>query len=179
MGHGNGTKVDTKADYQQSLVAAKEKTPGEKLLEEQSAKTLGWAAKGDYRDPREGGIFVNYADPAMLHRNRELTMNAGAQGVSALGTPDPNYLASLKTNQAAHQEENDAAQYEGDVKEGVGQAAGIAGAAEGTDISRKMGVLGVSSDLYKANMNRPKWWQYLIQGASQAGAGALSNPALV
>lgn len=170
MGHGNNTKVDPKPD----IAAARVKTPGEQLLEDQSAKTLGWAAKGDYTNPHEGGLFVNYADPAMRNRNRELTMNAGNQGVSALGPVDPNYLATVKENIKAHQAEGDSAQYEQDVKEGVGDAAAVAGKSEGLDISRKLGVVGASTDLYKYQDSKPKWWQYLSQGVAGGVTAALA-----
>lgn len=168
LGHGNNTaKVDNTA----ALAAAKEKTAGEKILEEQSAKALTWAGKGDYRNPHDAGMFVNFGDPAMLNRNRELTMNAGNQGISALGSADPNYLATMKENMKAHQAESDAGQYESDIKEGVGNAAAAAGKAEGLDISRKMGVLGVTSDLYRNQ--KPAWWKFLLSGASQGAGMAL------
>ena len=171
MGKGNKTKVDTTADYKAAVTATKEKTPGEKLLEEQSAKTLGWAAKGDFRNPREGGLFVNYADPALLHEHRALMRNAGGQGIYGLGTADPNYLASVKEVQDAENERADAGQYEADIREGIGSAAGAAGSAEGADLARKATVLGVTSDMYRNESNKPKWWQMLLSSASQIGAG--------
>lgn len=171
IGHGNSTKVDTTKDYQQSLTAMKEKTPGEKLWEEQSAKTLAWAARGDYRNPHEGGIFVNYADPAMLHEHRALEQNAGAEGVYALGTPDPNYLATVKEQTANENERSDAAQYESDIRQGVGAAGAAAGSAEGLDISRKGAVLGTTADLFKQQQAKPKWWNYFLGAAAQVGTG--------
>lgn len=166
IGHSNNTNPT--ANYNTALTAAKEKTPGELALERESAKTLDWASKGDYRDPHSGGLFVNFADPAMLHRNRELEMNAGDQGIFALGEADPNYLASVKENMKAHQEEADAGQYESDVKEGVGAAAGVAGDTSKLDLSRKLGVLGTTATLQQQQANKPKWWNYAIQGASAA-----------
>lgn len=171
MGHGNSTaKVDNTA----ALTAAKEKTEGEKILERESAKGLEWASKGDYTNPHDAGMFVNYGDPAMLNRNRELTMNAGNQGVYALGSADPNYLATVKENMKAHQAESDAGQYESDIKEGVGNAAAVAGKSEGYDISRKMGVLGVTSDLYRAERAKPAWWTYLASGVANGATAALA-----
>lgn len=111
---------------------------------------------------------MNYADPAMLHRNRELQANAGGQGIYGLGVADPNYLATVKANQAAENEQSDAAQYESDIREGVANAAGIAGSTAGMDISRKMGVLGTTAGIYGRD-KKPAWWQYLIQGVSAAG----------
>lgn len=140
-------------------------------MEEQSAQALGWAAKGDYRDPHAGGLFLNMGDPAMLNRNRELTMNAGRQGISALGTPDPNYLATVNENTKAHQAEDDAARYENNIREGVAAASGAAGSAEGFDINRKSAALGTSSQLYAQQAARPKWWQFLTKGLADVGTG--------
>lgn len=143
-------------------------------LDNAALKTLKWADTGDYRDPHSGGIFLNYSDPAMLARNDELMMNEGAQGTSALGTPDPNALANVRTNALAHRAENAAGQYEKDVKEGVGTAAGVAADESKVDLSRRLGVLGTTADVMKADANRPKWYNYVLQGA----AGGLTAAAI-
>jgi hypothetical protein len=167
IGHGNSTVNPTK-DYTAALTAANTPSPTEDALSHEALHTLDWAAKGDYTDPHSGGIFVNYADPAMLHRNAELASNEAGQGIEGLGIADPNYLATVKANRAAHQDEINAGQYESDIKEGVSAATGVAGDVSKLDLSRKMGVLGTTKDVYQANANKPKWWQYLLQ----AGAGA-------
>lgn len=105
----------------------------------------------------------------MLHRNRELQANAGGQGIYGLGVADPNYLATVKANQAAENEQSDAAQYESDIREGVANAAGIAGSTAGMDTARKMGVLGTTAGIYQSGLNKPAWWRYLISGLSAAG----------
>lgn len=169
MGHGNSTRVDSTADYKAALAEEKKKTPGQQMLEDATAKSLNWYSKGDFRNPHEGGAFVNYADQAMLNRNRALMMNAGRQGISALGTPDPNYLASVQENVKAHQAEDAAGQYESDLKEGFANARAAAGQAEGYDISRDTAALGVTSDLYKAKQAQPKWWQYLVKAGADVG----------
>lgn len=171
MGHGNSTKVDTTGDYKAALAEEKKKTPGQQMLEDATAKSLGWYAKGDFRDPHAGGPFVNYADQGMLNRNRDLMMNAGRQGISALGTPDPNQLAAVQENVKAHQAEDAAAQYEKDLQEGFANASAAAGNAEGFDINRKSAALGVTSDLFKQHEARPRWWQALLSAGAQVGTG--------
>lgn len=177
IGHGNKTEAP-KTEYITAVNQAKEKTPQEEALGKASLKTLDWANAGDYRDPRGGGLFVNYADPAMLHRNRELQSNEHGQGIEGLGVADPNYLATVKENRLAQNEQMDAAQYEGDIKGGIEAAAGYAGDTSKLDLSRKLGVLGATEDIYKGSMNKPKWWQYLIGGASAAATGLAGNPGL-
>lgn len=168
---GKGNQPQPAQQYNAALTAAKEKSPQEEALGKAALKTLDWADAGDYRDPHGGGLFTNYADPAILHRNRELQANAGGQGIYALGNADPNYLATVKENQAAENEQSDAAQYESDIKEGVGQAAGYAGDTARMDTSRKMGILGTTAGLYNADMTRPKWWQTMLQSFGGIGAG--------
>lgn len=145
------------------------------MLEDASAKSLAWYAKGDYRDPAAGGIFTNYADQAMLNRNRGLMMNAGRQGISALGTPDPNYLASVQENVKAHQSEDAAGQYEKDLQEGLANAQQAAASAEGYDISRKSAALGTTSQLYAQQAAKPRWWQAILGGVSQVGSSFASG----
>jgi hypothetical protein len=173
MGKGNKPKAP-EVNYNTALVEAKKPSPQEEALAKASMKTLEWADRGDFRNPREGGLFVNYADPAILHRNRELQSNAGAQGIYALGTPDPNQLASVKQNQLAENEMMDAAQYESDIKEGVERAAGYAGDTARMDQARRMGVLGTTAGIYQNEKDKPKWWQYLISGASTAAQTGLA-----
>lgn len=168
MGKGNKPKAP-EVNYNAALIEAKKPSPQEEALTKASLKTLDWADKGDYRDPHAGGLFVNYADPAMLHRNRELQANAGGQGIYGLGVADPNYLATVKANQAAENEQTDAAQYESDIREGVANAAGVAGSTAGMDSARKMAVLGTTAGIYGQDRNRPRWWNYLISGLSAAG----------
>jgi hypothetical protein len=177
MGKGNKPKAP-EVNYNTALTEAKKPSPQEDALGKASLKTLEWADRGDYRDPRAGGLFVNYANPAILKRNRALQTNAGGQGIFAMGTPDVNYLASLKENQAAEDAETDAAQYESDIREGVARAAGVAGDVAGMDTSRKMNILGTTSSIYSQDKSKPKWWEYMLGGAMSAGSAALSNPAL-
>lgn len=171
MGKGNKPKAP-EVNYNTALVEAKKPSPQEEALGKASLKTLEWADRGDFRNPREGGLFVNYADPAILHRNRELQSNAGGQGIFALGTPDPNYLATVRENQLAENEVMDAAQYESDIREGIANAAGYAGDTARMDQSRKMNILGTTAGIYSQDKNKPKWWEYLVGGATSAFAGA-------
>lgn len=169
MGKGNKPKPETQ--YNTALVEAKKPSAAEEALTKSALKTLQWAEGGDFTNPREGGLFVNYADPAIARRNRELQTNAGGQGIFALGQADPNYLATVRANRMAEDEATDAAQYEGDIKEGISRAAGVAGDVAGMDIARKQNILGTTSGVYQSKQNQPKWWQYLISGA-QSGLSA-------
>lgn len=100
-------------------------------------------------------------------------MHEGAQGTSALGMTDPNALANVRTNALAHEDEHAAGQYEKDVKEGIGMAGAVAEDESKIDLSRKLGVLNTTSDVYKSQANKPRWWNYLLQGAA-AGATAMA-----
>lgn len=171
----NNNPQPVATNYNTALAESKEKSPQEEALGKAAVKTLNWADKGDFRNPREGGLFVNYADPAMIHRNRELQSNAGGQGIYGLGIADPNYLAAVKSNQAAENEMMDAAQYESDVKEGVGQAAGYAGDTGKMDLTRRMNILGTTAGLYGQQLSKPKWWETLLGAAGPIGAAAVTK----
>lgn len=110
----------------------------------------------------------------MLNRNLALQSNEAGQGIEGLGTPDPNYLATVKENRLAHEQEVNAGQYEKDIKEGVGAAAGVAGDMARLSEAERMGVLGSQTSAYDTYLGRPqpvKWWQTLLGGAAQVGAG--------
>jgi len=170
MGKGNKAKATT--DYNTALIQAQKPSAQEEALGKAALQTLNWASAGDFRDPRGGGIFVNYADPAIARRNREILTNAGGQGIFALGTPGPNYLASVRSNRLAEDEMSDAAQYEKDIQEGIMRAAGYAGDTARMDQARRQSVLGTTAGIYQNQMNQPKWWQYLFGGMQQAGQAA-------
>lgn len=169
---GKGNKPDTSAQYNTALTQANTKSPQEEALGKAALKTIDWADKGDFTDPSEGGIFVNYADPAIRRRHRELELNAGGQGVlSGMGgAPDPNQLAAMKQNLADENAEDAAGQYEEDIRGGIGSAMGIAGDVSKTDLSRRLGVLDVTGANYRQQANKPAWWERLIGGASQMGS---------
>lgn len=88
-----------------------------------------------------------------------------------MGTPDANYLASVKAVQDNENERADAGQYESDIRQGVSDASAAANSAEGYDQARKMGVLNVTSDMYEKDQARPKWWQQVLGAASQVASG--------
>ena len=161
--------------YESALNAANQKSPLQSQLEGMAGDTLNWAAKGDYRD-RPKNIFFDYYSPAMKKRQRELTANAGGQGIFALGTANPTQLASMKQNLADEQAETDAAQYEQDVRQGVSAAGATAGDLAQLDQARRLGVLGQTAGLYGAALSKPRqpsWWERLLGGAQQA-AGSVA-----
>lgn len=118
-------------------------------------------------------------EPSMRQRQRSQIMGAKGQGVAGLGAPDPNLIALQKNNIAAHQAEDDAGQYEQDVSQGVGRAAGLAGDLSQMDQSRKLGVLGATSNIYGnaqriAASQRP-WWQTLLGGVASGASMGLAG----
>lgn len=175
MGHQNTVKPAPPPDY----TAAKAPSATQTALQDSALKTINWANKGDYTNPREGGLFTNYADPAMLHRHSELIANEAGQGIEGIGVADPNYLATVKQNQAAHQDEANAAQYESDIKSGVGAATGVAGQMANLDEQTKNAILSAQTGLYNTTLNKtlgqPAWWkELLLGGASAAGPAAIA-----
>jgi hypothetical protein len=99
-----------------------------------------------------------------------MMMNAGAQGVGALGQgANPNLLALNKQNLSDEWARDTAGQYESDVSQAGIRASGMLGDVAGLENARELGALGATTSSYNANMTRPKWWQILL---SQAGQGA-------
>ena len=160
--------------YESALTQANQKSPLQTKLEGMAGDTLDWASKGDYTN-RPKNIFFDYYTPAMKKRQRELTMNAGGQGIFALGTANPTQLAMAKQNLADEQAERDAAQYEQDVRQGVSAAGATAGDLAQMDQVRRLGVLGQTAGLYGTALGKPRepsWWEKLLGGAQQGAQTA-------
>lgn len=158
-------------------MAAKTPAPVQTELQDQALKTLKWYGKGDFTNPHEGGIFTNLMDPAMLHRNSELASNEMGQGIEGLGTPDPNYLATVKENRAAHQDEVNAGQYENDLRQGIGAATGVAEDMSNLDEQTRNAILSSQTSSYNTQLSKPEkpaWWQYLLSAGAQA-AGPIAE----
>lgn len=171
MGHKNNP--DPPKPPAPDITAARTPSPVETELQGQALRALQWGAAGDYRDPHAGGLFVNYSTPAMLHRNDELVTNAGAQGIEALGTPDPNYLATVRENRAAHANERNAGQYESDIREGLAGATGVAENMAGLSEAERMAILNSQTSSYNTQLaqpRQPRWWQYALSAAGPAMA---------
>lgn len=180
VGKGNKPNPAPVTTYNTAVTEAKKQSPAEEALNRESLKTIDWASKGDFTNPAEGGIFVNYADPAFRRRHRELSMNAGDQGIFALGPADPNALAAMKENSDAASAENDAAQYQDDIRTGVGQARAQAGDMSQMDLNRRLGILNETGATYRADLTKPqqpKWWERLLGGAMNAGAAFAGSSA--
>ncbi len=149
--------------------------PVHTALEDQTLQALNWAKAGDFRDPSKGGIFVNFADPSMRNRQAGLMTNESGQGISALGTPDPNYLASLHENQQAHMAEDAGKQYESDIAQGVGAARGAAMDLTNLDQQQQDALLASNTGTYNTWQSgqfgmardaaaRPSWYSAFLSG---------------
>lgn len=164
------------AEQGKSLAAVRSPSVGEQALTGQATGLLDWINKGDYTT-RPKNLFFNYADPAERQRKRELMMNAGAQGVAALGQgANPNLLALNKQNLQDQFARDTAGQYESDVSQAGTRAAGMLGDVAGLENARELGTLGATTGMYGQSLGantqiamKPRWWEILL---NQAGQGA-------
>jgi hypothetical protein len=169
IGHGSDPKPAPPPDY----VAAKAPSAEQSALSKAALQTINWAGKGDFRDPREGGLFINYANPALNEDKNTLIANEAGQGIEGLGTADPNYLASLQENQKAHRMQDAAGQYESDIGKGVSAATGVAESTAGLSQAEQDAILKAQSSAYNTSLGKaptPQWWQFLASAAGPAVA---------
>ena len=163
------------AHQNQSLATIRQPTAGEAALTSEATGLMDWVKAGDYRK-RPKNLFFNYADPAERDRQRRTQMNAGGQGIYALGAPDPNLLASQKQNLDDEWARDTAGQYEQDVSQAGIRAAGELGDVAQLANARNLGALGATTSMYGQSLGantqmamRPRWWETLL---AQAGQGA-------
>ena len=155
-----------------SLNQANQPSQYETMLGGQATGVLDWAKKGDFSSAPTG-VFFNMVDPAVRQRQRELTMGAGAQGSAASGGANPTALALDKQNRADEFAEDSAANYQQNVSNAIGSAAGVAGDLAGIDQSRRMGILNSTAGMagkgvdYQFRQKTP-WWKSALAGAAQA-----------
>ena len=164
-------KVNPDKEQAASLAAVRQPSVGEAALTGEATGLLDWIKKGDYTS-RPKNLFFNYADPAERQRKRELMMNAGSQGISALGQgANANLLALNKQNLNDTWARDTAGQYESDVSQAGIRAAGMLGDVAGLENQREIGALGATSGMWNTNRNQPSWWDKLVMGV-QRGASA-------
>ena len=167
-------KPDPYKEQAASLAGIDKPGVGETALTGEATGLLDWIHKGDYTT-RPKNLFFNYADPAQRARQRETMMNAGSQGVYALGAPSPNLLALNKQNLNDQWAQDMAGQYESDVSQAGIRASGALGDVAGMENARKLGRLGATTSGYNTQLNKPSWWQQLLNNAAQgAGAAAMA-----
>lgn len=161
---------DPKKEQTASLAAVRTPSVGEQALTTEATGLMDWIKKGDYTQ-RPKNLFFNFADPAARNRKRELMMNAGPQGIAALGmgSANPNLLALNRQNLNDEWARDSAAQYEQDVSQAGFRAAGMLGDVAGLENQREGMALGSTTSSYNTQLNKPKWWEILL---SQAGQGA-------
>jgi len=175
LGHGNST-ASPPPPPTPTLPAA---SPVHTALEDQTLQALHFGASGDYRDPSKGGIFVNFADPSLRNRQASLMTNEAGQGISALGTPDPNELAAVNANTKAHMAEDAGRQYESDIAQGLNAARGTALNLTDLDAQQQDALLASQTGTYNTwqggqfglardAANKPKWYESMIGGALSA-----------
>lgn len=164
---------DPKKEQATSLAAVRQPSAGEAALTGEATGLMDWIKKGDYTT-RPKNLFFNAMDPAERQRKRELMMNAGPQGVAALGQgANPNLLALNRQNLQDEWARDTAGQYEQDVAQAGIRASGMLGDVAGLENSRELGALAATSGSYNTQLNKPKWWQVLLgQAAQGAAAGA-------
>lgn len=169
-----GQKPDPKVEQTKSLAAVRGPSVGEAALTGEATGLMDWIKKGDYTS-RPKNLFFNYADPAQRQRQREQMMNAGPQGVAALGQgANANLLALNKQNLSDTWARDMAGQYESDVSQAGIRAAGMLGDVAGLENAREGMALGSTTSSYNTQLAKPSWWQILLgQAAAGAQAGAM------
>lgn len=166
-------KPDPNKEQATSLAAVRGPSVGEQALTSEATGLMDWIKKGDYTQ-RPKNLFFNYADPAARNRQRELQMNAGPQGISALGQgANANLLALNRQNLNDTWARDTAGQYESDVSQAGIRASGMLGDVAGLENAREQGALGATTSGYNINMQKIPWWQTLLNSAARgAAAGA-------
>lgn len=167
---GKKEKPQPTKDFQSSLAEAKTPNPVQSKLQEIALNDLDFIGKGDYTKlPKD--VFFNLSDPAQRKRQRELSHGAKGQGAFGLAgkSANPTALALAKENIAAHDAEDDAAAYEGGVKDAAGRALSVAGDVSSADQARKLAILGITAGPYQQQLNKPSWFDRLLAGAGVAG----------
>lgn len=160
---------DPKKEQAASIAAVRQPSAGEAALTSEATGLMDWIKKGDYTS-RPKNLFFNAMDPAERQRKRELMMNAGPQGVAALGQgANPNLLALNRQNLQDEWARDTAGQYEQDVSQAGIRASGMLGDVAGLENSRELGTLGATTSNYNTKMNQVPWWKILL---GQAAAGA-------
>jgi len=172
---GKKQKVNPQVEQAKSLSIVDTPSAGESALTGEATGLMDWIKAGDYRT-RPKNLFFNFADPAERARQRETMMNAGGQGIFALGSPSPNLLALNKQNLNDHWARDEAGQYEQDVSQAGIRAAGELGDVANLENARKTARLGATTSSFNTQLARPRWWETLLagaqRGASAAAAGA-------
>lgn len=168
---GKKQKVDPDKEQAKSLATVREPSVGEAALTSEATGLLDYIHKGDYRN-RPKNLFFNYADPAERQRTREMQMNAGSQGVSALGAPSANLLALDRQNLNDEFARDTAGQYESDISQAGIRAAGELGDVAQLSNARNLGALGSTTSMWNTRDSRPRWWETLIAGAQRGAAAA-------
>lgn len=166
-------KPDPNKEQAASIAAVRSPGVGESALTSEATGLMDWIKKGDYT-ARPKNLFFNYADPSARARKRELMMNAGPQGIAAIGMggANPNLLALNRQNLQDEFERDSAAQYESDVSQAGIRASGILGDVAGLENQREGLALGATTSSFNTNLQKPSWWQVLLGQARQGAQAA-------
>lgn len=170
-----GNKVNPDVEQKASIAAVRQPSVGEGILTDEARSMFDAIHSGDYTK-RPKNIFFNFADPAQRARQREMMLNAGGQGVYALGAPDPNLLALNRQNLNDEFARDAAGQYEQDWANAGLRATGALGDIAGLENQREGSALGDSTSMWNTRDQRPRWWETMIAGA-QRGASAAAGGA--
>ncbi len=166
-------KIDPAQQQLQSLQAVRAPSVGEAALTSDATSLMDAIHSGDYTT-RPKNVFFNFSDPAQRNEQRRMQLNAGAQGVSALGAPDVNLLAMNNQNLNDEWARDTAGQYEQDWSNAGVRAAGELGDVAGLSNARNLGALSSTTSMYN---NRPAPWWKTILDASARGASTAAMAA--
>lgn len=176
------------SQYTQAMQQAQQQDPYTKILGEQATDIATWAKGGDYSNLPKG-VFASYVDPAIHKRQRDLMSNAGAQGISALATPNSNLLALNKQNLDDEWGRDTAQNYQGQVTNTVNAARGILGGLGSQETEKRFNILNsLGGQTSQANSNminyqaklasQPSGWSKFFSGLASGAIGALSSGAI-
>lgn len=169
MSRKNKVTVDPQVEQRKSLDAVRTPSVGEQYLTNEATSLLDTIKAGDYTK-RPKNVFFNYADPAARARQRELMMNAGPQGVYALGNPDPNLLALNRQNLDDTFARDTAAQTEQDWANAQARATAALGGIADLENAREGSALGSTTSSFNTKLAKPKWYEILAGGAQRAAS---------
>lgn len=155
------------AKYDAQLAALNTPDPLTQNLRSQAQNVLSAAESGDYRQAPKG-IFFDFVDPAMRKRQRDLSMNVGAQGISAIGTPNSTLLSLSRQNLDDEFDRDQAANYQQNWKSAVGNAQAVAGNLGSQELQKKVNILGLTAN--QLGQSQDAWYQMAVKKANQPSA---------
>lgn len=164
-----------RAKYDQALTAVQQPDPATKALTDQAMSANSWLQAGDYRSAPKG-VFFNLVDPALRQQQRQMSMNAGSQGIAALGSDQSTLLKMNQQNIADEFDRDTAANYQAQVSGLADKTAATLGGLGSAETNKRLSVLSnlggmynQASQDYQRQAFKPGLFQSLLPGMMQAG----------